>query len=534
MPRRRWTKPLLLAVSLTVLTPLALSATATASDDASPGAAGAAEAAGAAATERSAAGDVETAAVPLENLTATTTQVASGLRRPTALAAPDDGSGRLFIVEKPGTVRAYHPDSGLSADPLLDIVDEVDSSFNERGLLGIAVPPDFTDSQELYLSYTAVADGSVTLARYGLADDSLEVLLSQEHPEYNNHNGGQLAFGPDGYLYWSIGDGGGSGDPFDTGQRVDTLLGKILRLDVDQSCGDLAYCVPEDSPFVGVAGAREEIWAYGLRNPWKFSFDPADGSLWIGDVGQGTMEEINHVPGDAGGLNFGWSCREGDVEFDPAQCDPAAELTEPIHTYPLTGGNCAVIGGHVYRGQEFADLAGGTYVAVDYCSSTVVGIRPDGSGGYDAAEIGNVGQNSTQITAIGTTVEGEFYAVNDLPGGLHRISFEETVPASTCRVDVTTESWNNGYNAQLTLTNTGEEPVEGWELAFTLAEGQRFVSGWGGVFTADGATVLARNDEHNATIPAGESVTLGIVARHDGDASAPAAFTLNEGACVLG
>ncbi|KAB8169867.1 glucose/sorbosone dehydrogenase-like protein [Streptomyces sp. 3MP-14] len=529
MPRRRWTGPLLLAVSLTVLTPIAVTATASASDDGgAPPAAEAARSAGAAA------GDVEAAAVPLENLTADTTQVAAGLRRPTALVAPDDGSGRLFITEKPGTVRAYHPDTGLEATPLLDIGDQVDFSANERGLLGIAAPPDFADSQELYLAYTAAEDGAVTLARYGLNDDSLEVLLSQEHPEYDNHNGGQLAFGPDGYLYLSIGDGGGSGDPFDTGQRVDTLLGKILRVDVNSACGDLNYCVPEDNPFVGVEGAREEIWAFGLRNPWKFSFDPADGSLWIGDVGQGVMEEVNHLPAGEGGANFGWSCREGDDEFDPAQCDPNSELTEPIFTYPLTGGNCAVIGGQVYRGQEFADLAGGTYVAVDYCSSRVFGIRPDGNGGYDTAEIGNVGQNSTQITAIGTTVEGEFYAVNDLPGGLHRITFEETAPASTCQVAVTTESWNNGYNAEITLTNTGEEPVEGWELAFTLAEGQRFVSGWGGVFSATGDTVVARNDEHNATIGAGESLTLGVVARHSGDATAPTAFTLNEGACALG
>ncbi|GAA3854026.1 PQQ-dependent sugar dehydrogenase [Streptomyces sedi] len=520
MPRRRWKTPLLVAASLSLLTPLALTTTATAS--------GAEDTAA-----ESAPGDVGTTAVPLENLTADTTQVASGLRRPTAVVAPDDGTGRLFITEKPGTVRAYHPDSGLETEPLLDVIDEVDSSANERGLLGIAPAPDFSESQELYLAYTAAADGAVTLARYGLDDDSLEVLLSQEHAEYDNHNGGQLAFGPDGYLYLSIGDGGGSGDPFDTGQRVDTLLGKILRLDVSQSCGELAYCVPEDNPFADDPDARGEIWSFGLRNPWRFSFDPEDGSLWIGDVGQGTMEEINHLPAGEGGANFGWSCREGDAEFDPEQCDPSAELTEPIFTYPLTGGNCAVIGGHVYRGQEFADLAGGTYVTVDYCSSKIFGIRPAEGGGYDTAEIGNVSQNSTQITAIGTTVDGEFYAVNDLPGGLHRITFEETAPATTCEVAVDVESWNNGYNASLTLTNTGEEPVEGWELTFALADGQRFVSGWGAVFTAEGNTVVARGDAHNATIPAGGSVSLGLVARHQGDATGPVAFTLNEGACAL-
>ncbi|MDT0270071.1 PQQ-dependent sugar dehydrogenase [Streptomyces sp. DSM 44915] len=524
MPRRRWTGPLLLAASLTLLAPLAVTTTAVAAEDAA-----ARDAPPPAAALDQAAGEPGTAEVPLDNLTATTTQVASGLRRPTSLVAPDDGSGRLFITEKPGTVRAYHPDTGLETTPLIDITAEVDADANERGLLGIATPPDFTESQQLYLAYTAAADGAVTLARYDLADAGLEVLLSQEHADYDNHNGGQLAFGPDGFLYWSIGDGGGSGDPFDTGQRVDTLLGKILRLDVSQSCGELAYCVPEDNPFVGVEGARAEIWHYGLRNPWKFSFDPADDSLWIGDVGQGGWEEVNHLAPGQGGANLGWSCREGLTEFDPEQCDPAAELTDPVFTYPLTGGNCAVIGGHVYRGAEYAELAGGTYIAVDYCSSRVFGVRADGAGGYDSAQIGEISATSTLVSALGTTVDGEIYAVNDLPGGLHRMSFEETVPASTCQVAFTAEAWNNGYQAEITLTNTGEEPVADWRLAFELAAGQRFVSGWGATFAADGATVTARGD---ASIPAGGSATLGLVARHTGDSSAPAAFTLNEGACT--
>ncbi|MGW5788758.1 PQQ-dependent sugar dehydrogenase [Streptomyces sp. NPDC003757] len=205
--------------------------------------------------------------VPLPSLSATTTQVASGLRRPTALAAPDDGTDRLLITEKSGRVRVYHPDTGLAPAPLLDITSAVDESGNERGLLGIALPPDFAESQELYLAYTALPDGAVTLARYRLDASRLEPLLSQPHAEYSNHNGGQLAFGPDGNLYWSIGDGGGSGDPFRSGQRLDTLLGKIMRIDVSRACAPLAYCVPGDNPFVGTAGARPEIWLHGLRNP---------------------------------------------------------------------------------------------------------------------------------------------------------------------------------------------------------------------------------------------------------------------------
>ncbi len=239
--------------------------------------------------------------VPLPSISATTTQVASGLRRPTALAAPDDGTDRLFITEKSGRVRAYHPDTGLASAPLLDITSSVDESGNERGLLGIALPPDFADSQDLYLAYTALPDGAVTLARYRLDESRLEPLLAQPHAEYSNHNGGQLAFGPDGKLYWSIGDGGGSGDPFRSGQRLDTLLGKIMRVDVSRACAPLAYCVPGDNPFVDTPGARPEIWLYGLRNPWRFSFDRADGSMWIGDVGQGRWEEIDHLPPDGAG-----------------------------------------------------------------------------------------------------------------------------------------------------------------------------------------------------------------------------------------
>jgi glucose/arabinose dehydrogenase len=468
--------------------------------------------------------------VPLEELSASTTQVASGLRRPMAIAAPDDGTGRLFIAEKRGTVRVYHPDTGLAPGLLLDIRPSIDESGNERGLLGMALAPDFPDSQEVYLAYTALPDGAVTLARYGLDDASLEVLLTQEHAEYSNHNGGQLTFGPDGNLYWSIGDGGGSGDPFDSAQRLDTLLGKILRIDVSRSCGDLAYCVPADNPFVGVEGAREEIWIYGVRNPWRFSFDPADGSLWIGDVGQGRWEEINHLkPAEQPGANLGWSCREGLEVFDEAQCGTGAELTDPVFTYSPHTGGCAVIGGRVYRGEEFADLVGGTYIATDYCSSTVWALREDGEGGYLQAEIG---ETPTQVTAFGTTPEGEFYVVNDLPGGLHRVSFDRAAP--TCRVDSDINAWGRGMTVDLTITNTGTTPISGWTLTFPLSRGQTVISDWNTTLEQRGDMVVATNAEHNATIAPGSRVTIGYLLSHTGDTSAPSRFSLNDDACAHG
>ncbi|MEV8554199.1 PQQ-dependent sugar dehydrogenase [Streptomyces glaucescens] len=516
MLRRHWTRPLALVFLLGLLAPLPPSAAAapvtvpetTASPPAAP--------------------DTATT-VPLPSLSATTTQVAHGLRRPTALAAPDDGTGRLFITEKPGTVRVYHPDTGLAGTPLIDITSAVDESGNERGLLGIALPPDFAESQDVYLAYTALPDGAVTLARYRLDESRLEVLLAQEHAEYNNHNGGQLAFGPDGHLYWSIGDGGGSADPLRAGQRLDTLLGKILRIDVGRTCGALAYCVPADNPFAGTAGARPEIWLYGLRNPWRFSFDRADGSMWIGDVGQGRWEEVDHLAPGRGGANLGWSCYEGLERFQGGTCPPGEEYTKPVFTYsPYTGG-CSVIGGHVYRGSRYAGLVGGTYIATDYCSSTVWALRPDGRGGYEQAEIG---QMPTQVTSIGTTAEGEFYVVNDLPGGLHKVSFERQEP--TCRVDRAVRSWGTGTTVELTVTNTGTTAVNGWTLEFPLALGQSVVSNWNTDLTQLSNTVTAVNAPYNATIAPGASITLGYVAGHTGDASAPPRFMLNGDACAIG
>ena len=358
--------------------------------------------------------------VPLDQLTVTTTQlVPFGLQRPVAIAGVP--GGRLLIVEKQGTVRTYDPATGLAADPVLDIRDRVNNSGNERGLLGIVPAPDFAGTQRVYIAYTSLPAGALTLSRITLGDPASEqVLLTQPHAQFSNHNGGQLAFGNDGYLYWSLGDGGNAGDPFASGQNLGTLLGKILRLDVSRSCGATPYCVPPDNPFVGVAGARPEIWVYGLRNPWRFSFDRADGSLWIGDVGQGTREEIDHIGRDQGGTNFGWSCREGTVLFNADRCEDNATYTEPVFDYETSFDGCAVIGGQVYRGRQFADLAEGTYVATDYCSNIAWAVRAGSDGTHTTARIGEF---PTQVTAFGTDCDGELYVVNDLPGQLFKVGF---------------------------------------------------------------------------------------------------------------
>ncbi|GII79129.1 hypothetical protein Sru01_41110 [Sphaerisporangium rufum] len=515
MSGNRWAARALLATSLLLIAPMT----------ALPPVAAATPAAGPAA-----ASGTQAATVPLTDINVVTTQVAFGLRRPVAIAAPDDGTNRLFIVEKRGTVRVYHPDTGLAADPIIDITASVDESGNERGLLGIALAPDFAQSHVLYLAYTALPDSAVTLARYRMDDKRLEPLLSQEHSQENNHNGGQLTFGTDGYLYMSIGDGGGSGDPFDSGQRLDTLLGKILRVDVKRACGSLPYCIPADNPFVGRAGARGEIWMYGGRNPWRFSIDQADGSMWIGDVGQGRWEEIDHLKaGKQAGANLGWSCYEGLEVFDQGQCRTDVQYTKPVFTYsPYTGG-CAVIGGLVYRGRQYADLVGGTYIATDYCSSTTWALREDGKGGYTWGELG---QMPTQVTAFGATPSGEFYVVNDLPGGLHRVSFERAAP--TCRVKVKAQTWGTGMTVDLTITNTGTKPIDGWNLFFRLAPGQTVVSDWNTDLSQGSNVVIATNAAHNGAIAPGASVTMGYLANHTGDASLPSHFSLNKDACAVG
>ncbi|MDG4821705.1 PQQ-dependent sugar dehydrogenase [Asanoa sp. WMMD1127] len=363
--------------------------------------------------------------VPLTELTVVSEQVAFGLQRPIAITGLPDG--RMLIAEKDGRVRAYHPDTGLAVEPVLDLTARIDTSDNERGLLGITPAPNFARTGILYVAYTSLPAGTLTLARVRLgAPERLQVLLTQEHAEYGNHNGGQVAFGRDGYLYWSLGDGGHANDPFKAGQDLGTLLGKIVRIDVNRACGAKPYCVPFDNPFVRMPGARPEIWLYGLRNPWRFSVDPVDGSLWIGDVGQGLVEEINHIRPSQRGANLGWSCREGTPVFDPQQCRPGGRYTDPVFEYDHYNDNCSVTGGVVYRGFRTPE-AWGTYVASDYCSTRVFAVRPKPAGGYESAVIGNF---PTQPTAIGTDVHGELYVLSDLPGWLNRVRFEHVQPAA--------------------------------------------------------------------------------------------------------
>ena len=305
----------------------------------------------------------------------------SGLLRPTDLV--DIGGGRLLVLEQPGRVRVI-ADGLLLPDPFLDLTSRVGSSANEQGLLGIALHPDFAANGFFFLNYTNL-QGDTVVARFQASSDpdgaqadpgAEKILLTIKQP-YANHNGGSLAFGPDGYLYIGMGDGGSGGDPQGNGQNLTALLGKILRIDVD---GGDPYAIPADNPFPDGQSGAAEIWAYGLRNPWRISFDRANGDFYIGDVGQNQWEEIDYLPAGApAGANFGWNYREG---ANPYQGEPPAgmELVEPVAQYQHPEG-CSVSGGFVYRGAALPEF-NGIYIYGDYCNGRIWGLLRQGDGGW--------------------------------------------------------------------------------------------------------------------------------------------------------
>ncbi len=295
--------------------------------------------------------------------------------RPVDLQYPPDNSNRLFVVEQAGVISVFRNDPNASEKKtFLDIRSKVDDQGNEEGLLGLAFHPDYANNGFFYVNYTASGPDRTVVSRYKVsssnpdqADESSEtVLLTFEQP-YSNHNGGQVSFGPDGYLYIGTGDGGSGGDPHENGQKLSTLLGKILRIDVNQSGNGKEYAIPADNPFAGNKdGYREEIYAYGLRNPWRFSFDSENGRLWTGDVGQNAYEEIDII--EKGG-NYGWNTMEGNHCFDPRNGCDRAGLKMPIHEYGRDAG-ISVTGGFVYHGPTLKQLAG-KYIYADYATRRI-------------------------------------------------------------------------------------------------------------------------------------------------------------------
>jgi len=341
--------------------------------------------------------------------------LASGLSQPLGIVSPRDGTGRLFIVERGGTVRIW-TGASLLATPFLDISSLITTSGQEQGLLGLVFDPQYKTNGEFYVQYTATNDDLV-VARMtvsgnpNVANTTLTPVLTQPHPTYVNHNGGELQFGPDGYLYVGFGDGGGTGDPNGNAQNVNTLLGKLLRIDVHAP----TYTVPPTNPLVGQPGL-DEIWAYGLRNPWRFTFDRTTGDLFIADVGQDSLEEIDVQPaGDATLRNYGWNVMEATACYaPPSGCDTSGK-TFPVLQYDHSLG-CSVTGGYRYRGSD--PTLYGKYVYGDFCSGRIWTATQSGSTWSSTLAL----DTSLLISSFGEDDAGELYLAGFADGTLYRIT----------------------------------------------------------------------------------------------------------------
>jgi glucose/arabinose dehydrogenase len=426
--------------------------------------------------------------------------VAGGIAHLVGVEHAGDGSGRLFLVSQQGRILIY--DGTVRATPFLDISTSVQFG-GEQGLLGLAFHPAYASNGFFYVHYINRSGDSV-IARYTVSANpnvanpaSASVVLTQDQP-FANHNGGQLRFGPDGFLYIAFGDGGSGGDPQNNGQRLETLLGKVLRIDVDAGS---PYGIPAGNPFAGTAGARPEIWSLGLRNPWRFSFDRQTGDVFIADVGQGDWEEIDVEPAGAAGRNYGWRLMEGSHCFNPStQCEIAG-LVHPIVEYPHSLG-CSVTGGFRYRGAGVPAIAG-MYLFADFCSGRIWGAAPAGDGSWTAVQLLDT---TLSIATLGEDAAGTLYVGNYGPNGaLYRID----PGAAPARLTITTSGSGSGiitsspsavYCGAICAVNG---PPTGPAMQLTLAAapdpGSAF-AGWSGdADCADGVITLTANRQCTAT-----------------------------------
>ncbi len=347
---------------------------------------------------------------------------AEGLASPTFVTHAGDGSGLLYVVEQEGRIRTVDTEGTVGETPFLDIAERVVAG-GEQGLLGLAFHPDYPDDDRFLVMYTAVDDGTNTISEFttadGTADPTSERIILAIPDFAGNHNGGMVAFGPDGYLHVGTGDGGGGGDPQGNGQDAFALLGKILRIDVDgEAAGGSPYAIPADNPFADGAAAAPEVWALGLRNPWRFTFDAETGDMWIADVGQSQWEEVNAELAGQGGRNYGWNIMEGPDCFEADTCDQAG-LTLPVTAYEHGSGDCTVVGGYVYRGEAFPEMQG-TYFYGDYCSGLIWTLDAAAATSAGSAEGGSPLGAGILLSSFGEDEAGELYAV-DLGGAIYRL-----------------------------------------------------------------------------------------------------------------
>ena len=353
------------------------------------------------------------AAAPLTKLEVEHVFPTISFRQMVILTYPDDDTNRLFLVLQPGRSMVFRNDPMVtSATTFLDIRDRVNDTGREEGLLGLAFDPDYRSNGYFYVYYSASEPRRSVLSRFtvsqgdpDVADAESERIFMEVRQPYSNHNGGQLLFGPDGYLYIGLGDGGKGGDPHGNGQNTSTLLGSILRIDVSDLDREGTYTIPPDNPLVGEGGgARQEIWAYGLRNPWRFTFDRLTGDLWAGDVGQDRFEEVDLIQP---GLNYGWNVMEGFHCFKPSRSCDQEGLEPPVIEYSSSEG-CSVIGGYVYRGPGLPSLYG-AYLYGDFCSGRIWTLRYDGSRVTEHLELID---SQLDISSFGEDQSGEIFILS--------------------------------------------------------------------------------------------------------------------------
>lgn len=343
---------------------------------------------------------------------------ATGFTNP--LAIVHAGDSRLFVVQRGGLIRVLNANGTINATPFLTLTNSTILSGGERGLLGLAFHPNYATNGFFYVNYTRAGDGATVIARYTVsATDpnvanaaSAQILLTIPQP-FPNHNGGSLVFGPDGFLYIGMGDGGSGGDPNNLAQNINSLLGKMLRIDVNTGS---PYGIPPTNMFAGATAGADEIWAVGMRNPWKFSFDRSNGDLWIADVGQNVSEEINKSSGNPAGLNYGWRCYEGNATYNTSGCGAAANYKFPIATYPLSNGFCSSTGGYVYTGTIYPNFQN-KYFFADYCTNQI-GFIPTTGGAitWTTPFAGNI-----NIAAFGEDLNGELYVAGITNGIVYKM-----------------------------------------------------------------------------------------------------------------
>lgn len=362
------------------------------------------------------------------------------------------GDSRLFIVEQNGLIKIVDDEGNVNSTPFLDIEDRV-SYGGERGLLGLAFHPDYEDNGYFYVNYTGES-GDTHISRFSVSStdtdvadpESENVLLTIEQP-YSNHNGGDIRFGPDGLLYISTGDGGSAGDPENRAQDLSQLLGKLLRIDVD---GGNPYGIPPHNPFVDEPGAKDEIYALGLRNPWRFSFDRETGDLWIADVGQNEYEEVNFEPAESGGgVNYGWRCYEGNHEYNTEGCQAQDFYTFPVHEYSHTeSGGCSVTGGFVYRGEQYPNLEG-HYVFADYCNDKIWTLYND-NGNWELTDQGQYTGNN--FATFGEASDGELFVAGISSGTIYHIVDTTTTGLQEIDKSDLINAYPNPFIKKLTIT----------------------------------------------------------------------------------